>query len=225
MSKFPSSYPPWVLPVHCATFGPNHVSPAPIMKRLILLALSAAAVSPANTAQSQVMTTIDPVLTRIQTVEFDSSRTEKLAHAMFDSLGPRLTGSPDLKRANDWLVAMYKSWGIEARNERVGTWRGWRRGYSHIDLVYPRVRTLEGTMLAYSPGTGKKDVTAPTVILPRFKDSTEFVKWLPAARGKLVLVAAPLPTCRPSDDWAANATAESKEKMDSSRAQIRRCLL
>jgi len=192
------------------------------MKRLFLITLSAASVFPANTAQSQVMTTIDPVLTRIQTMEFDSSRTEKLAHAMFDSLGPRLTGSPDLKRANDWLVAMYKSWGIEARNERVGTWRGWRRGYSHIDLVYPRVRTLEGTMLAYSPGTGKKDVTAPTVILPRFKDSTEFVKWLPAAKGKLVLVAAPLPTCRPSEDWAANATAESKEKMDSARAQIRR---
>jgi hypothetical protein len=192
------------------------------MNRNILLSLSVATGIAAGPAGAQVMTTFDPVISRISTIEYDSSRTEKLAHVLFDSLGPRLTGSPDLERANDWLVSTYKSWGIEARKEKVGTWRGWRRGYSHIDLVYPRVRSLEGTMLGYSPGTGKKDVTASTVILPRFKDSTEFVKWLPSARGKLVLVAAPLPTCRPSDDWAANATAASKEKMDSARAQIRR---
>jgi len=192
------------------------------MKRPFFLALSAASAIAANTAKSQVMTTFDPVLSRIQSIGIDSSRTERLAHVLFDSLGPRLTGSPDLKRANDWLVSIYTSWGIEARNEKVGTWRGWRRGYSHIDLVYPRVRSLEGTMLGYSPGTGKKDRTAETVILPRFADSTEFVRWLPSAKGKFVLLGAPLPTCRPSEDWEKNATAESKEKMDSARALIRR---
>lgn len=192
------------------------------MKRTCWLALALAAAVSAETAQAQVMTTFEPVISRIQSIGLDSSRTERLAHVLFDSLGPRLTGSPDLKRANDWLVSTYKSWGIEARNEKVGTWRGWRRGHSHIDLIYPRVRSLEGTMLAYSAGTGKKDITAGTVILPRFSDSTEFVKWLPSARGKLVLVAAPLPTCRPSEDWAQNATAESKEKLDSARARIRR---
>jgi hypothetical protein len=163
-----------------------------------------------------------PVISHIQSIGIDSSRTEQLSHTLFDSLGPRLTGCPDLKRANDWLVSTYKSWGIEARNEKIGTWRGWRRGYSHIDLVSPRVRTLEGTMLGYSPGTGKKDVTATTVILPRFTDSTEFVKWLPSAKGKFVLVSAPLPTCRPREDWAANATPESKANMDTLRAQIAR---
>jgi hypothetical protein len=152
----------------------------------------------------------------------DSSRTEQLSHTLFDSLGPRLTGTPDMKRANDWLVSTYKSWGIEARNEKIGTWRGWRRGYSHIDLISPRVRSLEGTMLGYSPGTGKKDLTATTVILPRFTDSTEFVKWLPSAKGKFVLVSAPLPTCRPREDWAANATPASKAKMDTLRAQTAR---
>src|SRR5262249_20363336 len=60
------------------------------------------------------------------------------------------------------------------------------------------------------------------IILPRFPDSTAFVKWLPQAKGKLVLVAAPQPTCRPSDDWTANATPASKERMDSLRARTRR---
>lgn len=77
-------------------------------------------------------------------------------------------------------------------------------------------------MLGFSPGTGGKDLTAATVILPRFADSTEFVKWLPSARGKFVLVSAPQPTCRPRDDWKTNATPESNERMDSLRAQVTR---
>ncbi len=164
----------------------------------------------------------DPVIGRIWAIGMDSSHTMQLSQALFDSIGPRLTGSPDARRGNDWLVNVYKSWGIDAKNEQFGTWRGWRRGYSHIDLVEPRVRSLEGTMLGYSPGTGRKDLVASTVILPRFADSTEFVKWLASARGKLVLVAAPQPTCRPREDWATNATPESKARMDSLRAQLQR---
>jgi hypothetical protein len=152
----------------------------------------------------------------------DSSQTMHLAQVLFDSIGPRLTGSPDQKRGNDWLVATYKSWGIDAKNEQYGTWRGWRRGYSHIDLISPRVRSLEGQMVGYSPGTGGKDLTASPIILPRFADSSEFVKWLPNARGKLVLVSAPVPTCRPPDDWKQNATPESNDRMDSLAASIQR---
>jgi hypothetical protein len=189
------------------------------MLRKSVLAVAVSAVA-ATLAQSQ--STIDPVIARIRSIAIDSSQTGKLSHILFDSLGPRLTGTPDLKRANDWLVSTYKSFGIDARNEKVGTWRGWRRGYSHIDLISPRVRSLEGTMLGYSPGTGKKDLTATTVILPRFADSTEFVKWLPNAQGKFVLVSAPQPTCRPREDWAENATPESREKMDSLRVRVAR---
>ncbi len=170
---------------------------------------------------SQTPAAPDPIIEKIRATGMDSSSTERLAHLLFDSIGPRLTGTPDAKRGNDWLVQTYKSWGIDAKNEQYGTWRGWRRGYSHIDLVYPRVRSLEGTMLGYSPGTKKRDLTATTIILPRFADSTEFVKWLPNARGKFVLVAAPQPTCRPAEDWQQNATPESKARIDSMRAAAR----
>jgi len=164
----------------------------------------------------------DPVLQRIWTLGMDSSLTEPLAQVLLDSIGPRLTGTDQQKAGNEWLLRTYRSWGIEAKNEKVGTWRGWRRGHSHIDLVAPRMRTLEGTMLAFSPGTKGKDLVASTIILPRFADSTEFVRWLPQARGKLVLVAAPQPTCRPVENWQKHATPESKERMDSLRARIRR---
>jgi len=164
----------------------------------------------------------DPVLARIWALGMDSSQTERLAQALFDSIGPRMTGTAGLMHGNEWLVRTYARWGITARNEKYGTWRGWRRGYSHIDLIEPRVRTLEGTMLGFSPGTGKKDLTATTIILPRFPDSTAFARWLPQAKGKLVLVSAPQPTCRPTENWEKNATPDSKTSMDSLKAAIRR---
>jgi carboxypeptidase Q len=184
------------------------------MRKLILIA-AAASVAGSSVAVAQTFPTSDPIIKRIWSLGMDSSRTYQLSQALFDSLGPRLMGAPNLKAAQDWLVKTYQSWGIDAKNEQYGTWRGWRRGYSHIDLVTPRVRSLEGTMVGYSPGTGGKDLTAATIVLPRFKDSAEFVKWFPQAKDKLVLASAPMPTCRPPEDWAQNATPESQLRMDS----------
>jgi len=181
-----------------------------------LVALTAAVVISPASAQSP---SANPVIQRLWTLGLDSSHTERFAQVLFDSIGPRLSGTPGQRRGNDWLVATYKAMGIEARNEPVGTWRGWRRGHSHIDLLSPRARTLEGTMLGYSPGTGGRDLRATTVILPAFRDSTEFVAWLPAVRGKFVLLSPAQPTCRPTDNWAQHATPASKEKMDSLRAR------
>ena len=160
----------------------------------------------------------DPVLKRIWALGMDSSWTVKLAQTLFDSIGPRLAGSPDMKRASDWGIKTYKSWGLDARAEQYGTWRGWRRGTSHIDLVAPRVRSLEGTMLGFSPGTGGKAITADAIILPTFADSNAFVKWLPEAKGKMVLVSPAMPTCRPSADYVTYATAWSNARMDSLRS-------
>ncbi|MDB4886674.1 MAG: peptidase [Gemmatimonadetes bacterium] len=166
--------------------------------------------------------TSDPVLNRIWAIGMDSTHTPELAQQLLDSIGPRLAGSPGQRRAQDWLISTYAGWGIGAKNERYGTWRGWRRGASHIDLVTPRVRTLEATMVGYSPGTGGRDVTAGTIVLPRFADSAAFVRWLPQARGKLVLVSAPQPTCRPTEDWTQFATPASRARMDTLRTAINR---
>jgi hypothetical protein len=164
--------------------------------------------------------TNDAGLQRIWRLGMDSSHVEKLAQTLFDSIGPRLTGSPGIRAASDWVVNTYKSWGIDARREQYGTWRGWRRGTSHIDLVAPRVRSLEGTMLAWSPGTRGRPVTAEAIVLPKFRDSVEFVKWLPQAKGKIVLLSPAWPTCRPSEDWYRWSTAASMARMDTLIAQM-----
>jgi hypothetical protein len=186
-------------------------------KRSGVLAAVAFAASAAHAQQAVPLTfpTDDPVIKRIWAVGMDSSKTEPLAHTLFDSIGPRLTGSPGFKSASDWVVKTYKSWGIDARQEQYGTWRGWKRGPSTIELVTPRERVLEGTMLGWSPGTKGAPLTGEAIILPKFRDSTEFVKWLPKARGKIVLLSPAYPTCRPSEDWYRYATEESRLRMDS----------
>ncbi len=182
--------------------------------RLALLAALTCLAARAPIA-AQTFPTSDPVIKRMYALGMDSTDLYRQAHVLFDSLGPRLMGTPNIKRAQDWLAATYKSWGIDAKEEKYGTWRGWERGHSHIDLVSPRLRTLSGQMVGYSPGTKGKDVTLSTVILPRFKDSSEFVKWLPQAKGKLVLTSAPKASCRPQDQWMALGTPESVKRIDS----------
>jgi hypothetical protein len=164
----------------------------------------------------------DPIADRIFRLGMDSSRVQSLAQIFLDSVGPRLTGSPGMKSASDWVIKTYNSWGVDARSEQYGTWRGWRRGTSHIDLMQPRVRSLEGTMLAWSPGPRGRPVTAEAIVLPKFADSTEFVKWLPQARGKIVLLSPEWPTCRPSEDWIRWSTPAARAAMDTAVGLMQR---
>ncbi|MGH7445505.1 MAG: M20/M25/M40 family metallo-hydrolase, partial [Longimicrobiales bacterium] len=128
----------------------------------------------------------------------DSSQVYALAQTLLDSIGPRLTGTPGQRAAHDWAVSTYERWGIPARNEQYGTWRGWDRGITHIDLVQPRVRTLEGTMLAWSPGTAGDVLETGVVVLPQVTDAAAFRQWLPQARGKFVLMSYAEASCRPA---------------------------
>lgn len=146
-----------------------------------------------------------------------NTQLKKLAHELTDGIGPRLVGTPQMKQANDWAVSKYQSWGISARNEKWGEWRGWERGVSHIDMVYPRVKSLEGMQLAWSPSTNGKTVTAETIILGNVPDSMAFQNWLPSVKGKFVMISMNQPTGRPDYNWQEFATKESFEKMKSER--------
>ena len=192
------------------------------MRRVLSVALFLAAATTTAAAQGQFQPSgfavEDPVLRRIWAIGTDSSQLPHLAEVLFDSLGPRLTASPGMTAAQNWLIATYNSWGITARKEQYGTWRGWRRGTTHIDLVAPRVRSLEGTVLAWSPPTPKgRPVRAPVTILPDFADSSAFVSWLPQAKGKFVLISLAQPTCRPDDSWEKWATQSTADSMKARR--------
>jgi len=149
----------------------------------------------------------------------EGSQVEQLAQALLDSIGPRLSGSPGQRASIDWAVSRYESWDIPVRTEQYGSWRGWDRGYTHIDLVAPRKRTLNGTMMAWSPGTDGP-VEGKVVAMPFFRDQADFAAWLPSVAGNIVAFSYAEPTCRAPQHWQALATPESINRMGALQQRV-----
>lgn len=161
----------------------------------------------------------DKVVDNIIKEANENSHLEKLAHELLDVVGPRLVGSPQMKQANDWVIKKYADWGIGAKNEQWGQWRGWERGITHVDLVSPRLRTLEATQLAWSPSTNGKTINAEAIILPEnITDSVAFQQWLPNVKGKVVLIAQNQISGRPEKNWQEFATKTLLEKFKADKA-------
>ena len=140
------------------------------------------------------------------------SQAMAIAQELTDVVGPRLTGSPAATAASEWAVARYQQWGIEAKREHYGTWNAWRRGVSHLDLIAPRVRSLEGLMLAWSPGTNGRPVDADVMMIPELADSNAAAAWLRTVKGKAVLSTVPQLSCRSPQQWAEFGTPESQAR-------------
>jgi hypothetical protein len=170
-------------------------------------------VGAAGAAEAQTFPTDDPVIRQMwQEGMEDGSQVFDLAQALLDSVGPRLMGSPGYDAAADWVLSTYAAWAIDAEREEYGTWRGWRRGYSHIDLASPRTRTLSGMIMAWSPGTDGP-VESDVLLLPEFSSSAAFDGWLPEVRGKAVAISFPEPTCRAPESWEWLATEEAHAEL------------
>ena len=160
----------------------------------------------------------NPVIENIIKEANENSQLQNIGHELMDLVGPRLVGTPQMLNAHNWAIEKYKSWGIDAKKEKWGEWRGWERGITHIDMIEPRVQSLRGTQLAWNPSTSSEGVTAEVIVLPEnIKDSLSFQDWLPNVKGKLVLVSMKQPTGRPDYNWEEFATEESFQKMKDDR--------
>lgn len=175
----------------------------------------------ASTAQGQTFRSQDTVIRAMWREGMERSRLESLAEALLDSIGPRLSGTPQFTAATDWLMAMYQSWGVDARKEQYGTWRGWKQGVVHVDLLAPRVQTLEAKLLSWSPGTGPKPVEADVIAIPEFASAAEAASWLPGVKGKIVLASPPEPMCREPQAFEKLARPETFARWQRDRQSIR----
>ncbi len=173
-----------------------------------------------QTAFAQDFPTDEPVIKRMWEIGMDSSQTEELAHVLVDQIGPRLAGSQGLVDAQDWLLETYAAWGITARKEEYGTWNGWKQGVLHVDMIEPRVQTLEAEMLAWSPASNGP-VEGDVVMAPEGMTPEEGAAWLGTVKGKFVLMSAPEPMCRARQELSENGRPETVERMDSLRRDAR----
>lgn len=170
-----------------------------MIKRYLLLSCLVTQTIFSNAQNARIDTNI---INNIRSEVAGNTRMEQLAQQLMDDIGPRLIGSPQLLKANDWLVNTYKSWGISAHNEQYGTWPGWERGTTNIIMTTPRMDQLDGIQLAWSPATPNgKAIEGDVIALPLLKDSVALQNWLPNAKGKIVLISQPQLSGRPETSW------------------------
>src|SRR5262245_13074347 len=92
-----------------------------------------------------------------------------LSH-LSDMIGPRLTGSENLKRANDWTAERMKAYGLEnVHLEPYEIPAGWERGIATAKFIDPSPgRPILIASAGWAPGT-KRKVEAEVVIFKATK--------------------------------------------------------
>jgi carboxypeptidase Q len=93
-------------------------------------------------------------LGRIRDEGFRRSQVMEIVGYLTDSIGPRLTGSPQMKAANDWTLAKLEEWGLA--NPRLEPWEfgeGWTFSRAEVRMVSPVPAVLAALPKAWTPGT------------------------------------------------------------------------
>lgn len=171
---------------------------------LTLLALSGS-VYPAS-AQHAAVAGYQETAGRIITAALaDSSAWNRLAE-MADTYGPRLSGSANLERAIDWMLARMAEDGLDGvRGEPVMV-PHWVRGAESVTLIEPRATSLAMLGLGGSVGTPAGGITAEVLVVSSFD---ELKARAAEARGKIVLFDVPFTNYGATVQYRVNGANEA----------------
>lgn len=120
---------------------------------------------------------------------------QNLRH-LSDVIGPRLSGSPAMRRANEWTAGRFKSYGLAARLEPYPFGVTWERGSASLRLVAPFVRGMTGHSWAWTEGTGGRTLSGP-VVMTDLSTPESLAVYRDKVKGAWVLPRAPYPTWNP----------------------------
>jgi carboxypeptidase Q len=107
-----------------------------------------------------------------------------------DNIGPRLTGSPQLKQANDWTADQMKKYGLV--NVHLEPWtiaHSWTRGTAKARIVAPTEHALTIASAGWAPGTPGA-VSGPVVYVDA-KTKEELAKFRGKLKGAVVIYQEP----------------------------------
>ena len=166
------------------------------MRFRILATLSLVVIA---TSASLAQETIDrDIYWKIRREATDNSHIMRTLQVLTDLYGPRLTGSPNLKGASDWVVKEATAWGL--KNAHLEPWDfghpGWLNERLSVHVVAPVKDALVVEALAWTPGTSGA-VTAPVVMLELPQRPTPerlaqfFDEQRAKVKGRIVLVGPP----------------------------------
>jgi len=141
----------------------------------------------ASVASSFAQEKVDlDMINKIRYEGFHNSKIMQLANGLFEEIGARLTGSPNMKRANEWTRDKLTEFGlVNAHLEPWGPFgRGWSNEYVNVRMTSPDVATFIAYPKAWTPGTNDA-VHAQVVRVVVRLTPQDFAKDLEKYKGKL----------------------------------------
>jgi hypothetical protein len=128
------------------------------------------------------------MINKIRYEGFHNSKIMEIATGLIDEIGPRLTGSPNVKKANEWTRQELESFGLV--NAKLEPWspfgRGWSNEYVNVRMVSPDIQTLIAYPKAWTPGTDGA-VRAEVVRVPAARSPRDLERYRGKLAGKIVL--------------------------------------
>ncbi|WP_263383063.1 M20/M25/M40 family metallo-hydrolase [Granulicella arctica] len=156
---------------------------APIAARGQHRGKSAAVIAPAEPEHLDL-----DMYSRIRDEGFNHSHVMEYAGALFDDIGPRLTGSPAMARANEWTRSQLAAMGLsDAHLESWGEFgMAWTQQNASLTLVKPSASILLAQATPWSPAT-PGPVTADVIMVSGLNSEADFAQWKGKLKGKVIL--------------------------------------
>jgi carboxypeptidase Q len=127
---------------------------------------------------------------RIRYEGFHDSKVMEFATGLMDNIGERLTGSPNMKRANEWTRDQFTAMGLS--NSHLEAWgpfgRGWANQYVNARMTSPDIAPLLVYAKAWTPGTN--GVVTGKCIRVDIQDKKDFDKYKGKLAGMIVIFGA-----------------------------------
>jgi hypothetical protein len=150
------------------------------------------------------------VVTRIRQEGMQRSKVMETLAELTDRIGPRLTGSQNLKNANLYVQKQLNDWGLaNSHLEAFSFGRGWALDSVSIRMTAPDTAVLFGIPKAWTPGTN--GVLKGDVVSVRIKSLDDFEKYKGKLAGKIVLIGEPR-ELKPESEAALHRYDEAKLK-------------
>ena len=129
---------------------------------------------PAPQQQQQPAPTPDPndPIEKIKDEGLNRSQVMATLSYLSDVIGPRLTASPNMKRANEWTRDQLTKWGLQ--NAHLESWgpfgRGWELKEFAAQVIAPQAIPLIAFPKAWSPGV---NIASGDVVYVDAKDEAD----------------------------------------------------
>jgi carboxypeptidase Q len=128
--------------------------------------------------------------TRIRQEGFRNSKVMEIAQGITDGVGGRLTGSPNMKKANEWTRDKLTELGMSnAHLEAFDFGRGWSSEYCVVRMLAPDNQQLYGISKAWAPGTNGP--IRGKVVRVKLETKEDLEKQKGKLAGAIVLMAEP----------------------------------